>query len=214
MIFETEVYSRVLDSWIRERVLGRVRSWTAPLDVEEQAYFDFLHRERRSEATGEPDYRYSWLDKLLTRIHNGTIERGVRYFAQAQVSPHWRFTEQLVNKIDYVAWQFLRDYLPQSLWDLSLRGWPWSAAAVVPRSAVCVRCSPSFGTGKSMASTSTAKPSGQRGGPSPTSQVFNSMSGHPQSEQSAQQPIRRGLYDGILDHSGKHRAVLANVYAR
>ena len=115
MIFETEVYSRVLDSWIRERVLGRARSWTAPLDVEEQAYFDFLHRERRSEATGEPDYRYSWLDKLLTRIHNGTIERGVRYFAQAQVSPHWRFTEQLVNKIDYVAWQFLRDYLPQSV---------------------------------------------------------------------------------------------------
>jgi alpha-beta hydrolase superfamily lysophospholipase/2-polyprenyl-3-methyl-5-hydroxy-6-metoxy-1,4-benzoquinol methylase len=114
MIFETDLYSRVLDSWIRERVLGRARSWTAPLDVEEQAYFDFLHRERRSEASGEPDYRYSWLDKLLTRIHNGTIERGVRYFAQAQVSPHWRFTEELVNKIDYVAWQFLRDYLPQS----------------------------------------------------------------------------------------------------
>jgi len=114
MIFETDLYSRVLDSWIRERVLGRARSWTARLDVEEQAYFDFLHRERRSEASGEPDYRYSWLDKVLTRIHNGTIERGVRYFAQAQVSPHWRFTEELVNKIDYVAWQFLRDYLPQS----------------------------------------------------------------------------------------------------
>jgi alpha-beta hydrolase superfamily lysophospholipase/2-polyprenyl-3-methyl-5-hydroxy-6-metoxy-1,4-benzoquinol methylase len=114
MIFEADLYSRVLDSWIRERVLGRARSWTAPLDVEEQAYFDFLHRERRNEASGEPDYRYSRLDKLLTRIHNGTIERGVRYFAQAQVSPHWRFTEDLVNKIDYVAWQFLRDYLPQS----------------------------------------------------------------------------------------------------
>jgi alpha-beta hydrolase superfamily lysophospholipase/2-polyprenyl-3-methyl-5-hydroxy-6-metoxy-1,4-benzoquinol methylase len=114
MIFETDLYSRVLDSWIRERVLGRARSWTAPLDVEEQAYFDFLHRERRNEASGEPDYRYSRLDTLLTRIHNGTIERGVRYFAQAQVSPHWRFTEELVNKIDYVAWQFLRDYLPQS----------------------------------------------------------------------------------------------------
>jgi alpha-beta hydrolase superfamily lysophospholipase/2-polyprenyl-3-methyl-5-hydroxy-6-metoxy-1,4-benzoquinol methylase len=114
MLFETDVYSRVLDSWIHERVLGRARSWTAPLEVEEQAYFDFLHRERRNEVSGEPDYRYSWLDKLLTRIHNGTIERGVRYFAQAQVSPHWRFTEQLVNKIDYVAWQFLRDYLPKS----------------------------------------------------------------------------------------------------
>jgi alpha-beta hydrolase superfamily lysophospholipase/2-polyprenyl-3-methyl-5-hydroxy-6-metoxy-1,4-benzoquinol methylase len=114
MLFETDLYSRVVDSWIRERVLGGARSWAAPLDVEERAYFDFLHRERRSEAGGEPDYRYSWLDKLLTRVHNGTIERGVRYFAQAQASAHWRFTEELVSKIDYVAWQFLRDYLPQS----------------------------------------------------------------------------------------------------
>jgi alpha-beta hydrolase superfamily lysophospholipase/2-polyprenyl-3-methyl-5-hydroxy-6-metoxy-1,4-benzoquinol methylase len=114
MLFETDLYSRVVDSWIRERVLGRARSWTAPLEVEERAYFDFLRREGRSETSGEPDYRYSWLDKLLTRAHNGTIERGVRYFAQAQASAHWRFTEQLVSKIDYVAWQFLRDYLPQS----------------------------------------------------------------------------------------------------
>jgi alpha-beta hydrolase superfamily lysophospholipase/2-polyprenyl-3-methyl-5-hydroxy-6-metoxy-1,4-benzoquinol methylase len=114
MLFETDLYSRVVDSWIRERVLGQARSWTAPLDVEERAYFDFLHRERRSEASGEPDYRYSWLDKLLTRVHNGTIERGVRYFAQAQASAHWRFTEELVSKIDYAAWQFLRDYLPET----------------------------------------------------------------------------------------------------
>jgi alpha-beta hydrolase superfamily lysophospholipase/2-polyprenyl-3-methyl-5-hydroxy-6-metoxy-1,4-benzoquinol methylase len=114
MLFETDLYSRVVDSWIRERVLGRARSWTAPLDVEERAYFDFLHRERRSEASGEPDYRYSWLDRLLTRVHNGTIERGVRYFAQAQVSAHWRFTEELVSTIDYAAWRFLRDYLPKS----------------------------------------------------------------------------------------------------
>ena len=114
MLFETDLYSRVVDSWIRERVLGRARSWTAPLDVEERTYFDFLDRERRSEASGEPDYHYSWLDKLLTRVHNGTIERGVRYFAQAQASAHWRFTEQLVSKIDYAAWPFLRDYLPES----------------------------------------------------------------------------------------------------
>jgi alpha-beta hydrolase superfamily lysophospholipase/2-polyprenyl-3-methyl-5-hydroxy-6-metoxy-1,4-benzoquinol methylase len=114
MLFETELYSRVLDSWIRERVLGRAPSWTAPLDVEERAYFDFLDRERRGEAAGEPEYRYSWLDKLLTRAHNGTIERGVRYFAQAEVSAHWRFTEELVSKIDYAAWRFLRDYLPQT----------------------------------------------------------------------------------------------------
>jgi alpha-beta hydrolase superfamily lysophospholipase/2-polyprenyl-3-methyl-5-hydroxy-6-metoxy-1,4-benzoquinol methylase len=114
MLFETDLYSRVVDSWIRERVLNRSRSWTAPLDVEERAYFDFLHRERRNEASGEPEYRYSWLDKLLTRVHNGTIERGVRYFSQAQASAQWRFTEQLVSKIDCVAWQFLRDYLPES----------------------------------------------------------------------------------------------------
>ncbi|HEY1841435.1 MAG TPA: alpha/beta fold hydrolase [Mycobacterium sp.] len=113
MLFETEVYSRVVDSWIRERVLAGANSWTAPLDVEERTYFDFLHRERRNQADGEPDYGYSWLDKLLTRVHNGTIERGVRYFAQAQASAHWRFTEQLVGKIDCAAWRFLRDYLPQ-----------------------------------------------------------------------------------------------------
>ena len=113
MLFETALYSRVVDSWIRERILGGAHSWTAPLDAEERAYFDFLDRERRNESSGEPDYRYSWLDKLLTRVHNGTIERGVRYFAQAQASPHWRFTEELVSKIDCTAWRFLRDYLPQ-----------------------------------------------------------------------------------------------------
>ncbi|MGC2564271.1 MAG: alpha/beta fold hydrolase [Mycobacterium sp.] len=114
MLFETDVYSRVVDSWIRERVLAQARSWTAPLNDEERTYFDFLDRERRGEADGEPDYHYSWLDRLLTRAHNGTIERGVRYFAQAQASAHWRFTEQLVGEIDYLAWRFLRDYLPQS----------------------------------------------------------------------------------------------------
>lgn len=113
MLFETDVYSRVVDSWIRERVLGRANAWTAPLDAEERAYFEFLHRERRNEASGEPDYRYSWLDRLLTRVHNGTIERGVRYFAQAGSTAQWRFTEELVSKIDYAAWQFLRDYLPR-----------------------------------------------------------------------------------------------------
>lgn len=114
MLFETEVYSRVVDSWIRGRVLGRAQSWTAPLDDEERTYFDFLRRERRNEARGEPDYCYSWLDKLLVSVHNGTIERGVRYFAQTQTSAQWRFTEQLVSKIDYAAWEFLRAYLPRS----------------------------------------------------------------------------------------------------
>jgi alpha-beta hydrolase superfamily lysophospholipase/2-polyprenyl-3-methyl-5-hydroxy-6-metoxy-1,4-benzoquinol methylase len=114
MLFETDVYSRVVDSWIRERALGRAQSWTAPLDVEERAYFDFLDRERRNEASGEPDYRYSWLDKLLISVHNGKIERGVRYFSQAETSAQWEFTGQLVSKIDYAAWRFLRDYLPQS----------------------------------------------------------------------------------------------------
>lgn len=110
MLFETEPYSRVVDSWIRERVLGRASSWTAPLGDEERVYFDFLHRERRNGARGEPDYRYSWLDKLLIGVHNGTIERGVRYFAQTQASSQWRFTEQLVSEIDYAAWRFLRPH--------------------------------------------------------------------------------------------------------
>jgi alpha-beta hydrolase superfamily lysophospholipase/2-polyprenyl-3-methyl-5-hydroxy-6-metoxy-1,4-benzoquinol methylase len=114
MLFETDVYSRVVDSWIRRRVLGRAQSWTAPFDDEERAYFDFLARERRNEASGEPDYRYRWLDKLLIGVHNGTIERGARYFGQVQASEQWRFTEELVSRIDYAAWRLLRDYLPES----------------------------------------------------------------------------------------------------
>ena len=158
MLFETDLYSRVVDSWIRERVLGRARSWTAPLDVEERAYFDFLHRERRSEASGEPDYRYSWLDRLLTRVHNGTIERGVRYFAQAQVSAHWRFTEELVSTIDYAARRFLRDYLPKSAGTEPLR---MAVAGCGSGNAIrgLSNCTLSCGIGKSMASTSTTKPS-------------------------------------------------------
>jgi alpha-beta hydrolase superfamily lysophospholipase/SAM-dependent methyltransferase len=113
MLFETEVYSRIVDSWVKERALGKAKSWAAPIEPEEQAYFDFLDRERRNEAQGEPEYRYSWLDRLLTRIHNGTIERGVRYFSQVETSAQWRFTEQLVSKVDFAAWNFLCDYLPR-----------------------------------------------------------------------------------------------------
>jgi alpha-beta hydrolase superfamily lysophospholipase/2-polyprenyl-3-methyl-5-hydroxy-6-metoxy-1,4-benzoquinol methylase len=114
MLFETELYSKVVHSWIRERALNNAAAWTPPIDAEEQAYFDFLAREARNgKAAGEPEYRYSLLDKLLTRLCNGTIERGVRYFSQAQSVDQWRFTGELVSKIDYTAWEFLHDYLPR-----------------------------------------------------------------------------------------------------
>jgi 2-polyprenyl-3-methyl-5-hydroxy-6-metoxy-1,4-benzoquinol methylase len=112
MLFDKIVYSRVIDSWIRERVLGKVESWDAPLEPEERNYFEFLDRERANDAAGEAEYRYSVIDRVLTRISNGTIERGVRYFSNADVSEQWRFTAQLVSEIDYSAWNFLRDYLP------------------------------------------------------------------------------------------------------
>ena len=112
MLFDQIVYSRVIDSWIRERVLGKAQSWEAPLESEERSYFEFLDRERANDAAGELEYRYSMIDRVLTRISNGTIERGVRYFSNADVSEQWRFTAQLVGEIDYAAWNFLRDYLP------------------------------------------------------------------------------------------------------
>ena len=212
MIFETDLYSRVLDSWIRERVLGRARSWTAPLDVEEQAYFDFLHRERRSGASGEPEYRYSWLDKLLTRIHNGTIERGVRYFAQAQVSPHWRFTEELVTKIDYVAWQFLRDYLPQS-------------AGSEPSRMAVVGC----GSGTAIRGLREAQPELRDWEIDGFDVDYKAIRGARRSFADVasvqfhvgdirdRNVLPSNQFDvvymhGILDHCGEHRAVLANVY--
>jgi alpha-beta hydrolase superfamily lysophospholipase/2-polyprenyl-3-methyl-5-hydroxy-6-metoxy-1,4-benzoquinol methylase len=212
MIFETDLYSRVLDSWIRERVLGRARSWTATLDAEEQAYFDFLHRERRSEDSGEADYRYSWLDKLLTRMHNGTIERGVRYFAQAQVSPHWRFTEELVNKIDYVAWQFLRDYLPQS-------------AGSEPARMAVVGC----GSGTAIRGLRDVQPefrdweidgfdvdykairAARRSFADVASVQFHVGDIRDRNILPSNQ-FDVVYMHGILDHCGEHRAVLANVY--
>ena len=112
MLFDTVVYSRVIDSWIRERVLGKAQSWEAPIEPEERSYFEFLDRERANDAAGEPEYRYSMIDRVLMRISNGTIERGVRYFSNADVSEQWRFTARLVSEIDYAAWDFLRDYLP------------------------------------------------------------------------------------------------------
>jgi alpha-beta hydrolase superfamily lysophospholipase/2-polyprenyl-3-methyl-5-hydroxy-6-metoxy-1,4-benzoquinol methylase len=114
MLFDKIVYSRVIDSWIRERVLRKARSWDAPLEPEERTYFEFLERERANEASGEPEYRYSMIDRMLTRIKNGTIERGVRYFSNADVSERWRFLGELVAEIDYAAWNFLYDYLPST----------------------------------------------------------------------------------------------------
>jgi len=212
MLFETDLYSRVVDSWIRERVLGRARSWTAPLDVEERTYFDFLDRERRSEASGEPDYHYSWLDKLLTRVHNGTIERGVRYFAQAQASAHWRFTEQLVSKIDYAAWPFLRDYLPES-------------ARTEPARMAVVGC----GSGESIRGLSEVAPelrdweidgfdvdyrairAARRSFADVASVQFHVGDIRDQNVLPSDQFDVIYMH-GILDHCGEHRAILANVY--
>ena len=112
MLFDKIVYGRVIDSWIRERVLDTAQSWEASLKPEERTYFEFLERERANDASGELEYRYSTIDRVLTRISNGTIERGVRYFSNADVSRQWRFTAELVSEIDYSAWTFLRDYLP------------------------------------------------------------------------------------------------------
>jgi alpha-beta hydrolase superfamily lysophospholipase/2-polyprenyl-3-methyl-5-hydroxy-6-metoxy-1,4-benzoquinol methylase len=114
MLFDRDVYSRVIDSWIRERVLAKAQSWEAPIEPEERRYFEFLEHERANDAVGEPEYRYSIIDRALMRISNGTIERGVRYFSNADVSPQWRFTADLVSEIDYTAWDFLRDYLPST----------------------------------------------------------------------------------------------------
>jgi alpha-beta hydrolase superfamily lysophospholipase/SAM-dependent methyltransferase len=212
MLFETDVYSRVLDSWIRERVLGRAYSWTAPLDVEERAYFDFLHRERRNEASGEPDYRYSWLDKLLTKVHNGTIERGVRYFSQAQNSAHWQFTEQLVGKIDCVAWQFLRHYLPLS-------------AGTEPSRMAVVGC----GSGTAIHGLLEVEPefrdweidgfdvdykairAARRSFADVASVQFHVGDIRDRNVLPSNQ-FDVVYMHGILDHCGEHRAVLANVY--
>lgn len=112
MLFDTGVYSRVIDSWIRERVLGKAEKWEPPIEPEERSYFEFLDRERANDAAGEPEYHYSIIDRVLMRISNGTIERGVRYFSNAEVSEQWRFTADLVGEIDYAAWDFLNDYLP------------------------------------------------------------------------------------------------------
>jgi len=114
MLFDRTVYSRVIDSWIRERVLGTAQSWEAAIEPEERSYFEFLDRERANDAAGEPEYRYSMIDRALVRVCNGTIERGVRYFSNADVSAQWRFTTELVSEIDYTAWEFLRDYLPSA----------------------------------------------------------------------------------------------------
>lgn len=114
MLFDRTVYSRVIDSWIRERVLGKAQSWEAAIEPEERSYFEFLDRERANDAAGEPEYRYSMIDRALVRVCNGTIERGVRYFSNADVSAQWRFTADLVSEIDYTAWEFLRDYLPSA----------------------------------------------------------------------------------------------------
>jgi alpha-beta hydrolase superfamily lysophospholipase/2-polyprenyl-3-methyl-5-hydroxy-6-metoxy-1,4-benzoquinol methylase len=112
MLFDKVIYSRVIDSWIRERVLGKAQSWVAPLEPEERIYFEFLEHERANDVSGEPEYRYSIIDRALMRISNGTIERGVRYFSNADVSEKWRYTAGLVAEIDYTAWDFLHDYLP------------------------------------------------------------------------------------------------------
>ncbi len=103
MLFDKVIYSRVIDSWIRERVLGKAQSWVAPLEPEERIYFEFLEHERANDVSGEPEYRYSIIDRALMRISNGTIERGVRYFSNADVSEKWRYTAGLVAEIDYTA---------------------------------------------------------------------------------------------------------------
>ena len=49
-------------------MLGEAQSWQAPIEPEERSYFEFLDRERANDAVGEPEYRYSMIDRALMRI--------------------------------------------------------------------------------------------------------------------------------------------------
>ena len=140
---------------LRSGAPRRLRS----LDVVERAYFDFLDRERRYVLSGEPDYHYSWLEEFLTKGLNGSIDPVVRYFAQAQASGHWRFTEERSAKSttplgDSCATTYPSQ--PNRPLRIAVAG-----CGSVTRSVVCSNCTPSCGIGKSMVSTSTTKPSGQ-----------------------------------------------------
>jgi alpha-beta hydrolase superfamily lysophospholipase/2-polyprenyl-3-methyl-5-hydroxy-6-metoxy-1,4-benzoquinol methylase len=114
MLFEKKTYARLIDSWIRSRVLAKQRSWEPEFLDDERRYFEFLKKQVALDQCGEEGYHYSLLDKLLVKITNGTIDRGVRYFSNTDTSKQWAFTEKLVSKIDYCAWDFLKDYVPEN----------------------------------------------------------------------------------------------------
>ena len=109
MLFDQIVYSRVIDSWIRERVLGKAQSWDAPLEPEERSYFEFLGRERANDAAGEPEYRYSMIDRVLTgsataRSSAGCVTSPTPTSANSGASLHnWSAKSTTLHGISYAT---------------------------------------------------------------------------------------------------------------
>lgn len=112
MMFEKITYARIVDSWIRKNILAKESDWTPQFTDGELRYFSFLKKQTMLDSEGEADYQYSLMDRLLIKISNGAISRGVSYFSNVDCSDQWDFTEKLVSKIDYCAWDFLSDYVP------------------------------------------------------------------------------------------------------
>jgi hypothetical protein len=89
MLFDTSVYGRVIDSWIRERVLGGAQSWEPPIEPEERRYFEFLDRERANDAAGEPELCYPRPQPVHLALfrHDRTAVRVRPAPAESRLSP-------------------------------------------------------------------------------------------------------------------------------
>lgn len=113
MLFHSERFARLVDSWVRDQILGRRASgWTPPCEPEREQYLAFVDEQNRDSPAPEPEYRLSLLDRALCAVENGSIPSGVRFFAEGRETKFGRFVSDVVSKIDLAAWQVFAPALP------------------------------------------------------------------------------------------------------
>ena len=125
MAYAPEWFAARIDTWVRARVpsvetRGERPRWPpAPARVE-AAWRGFLDEAEDNAHT--PEYTLSAFHRLLVRIDNGSVARGVEFFAAAGDTRLGRFITELVADIDTAAWPEMAPWVPEPVERIAIFG--------------------------------------------------------------------------------------------
>lgn len=115
MNFHRERFADVVDDWARHAIVERDASpWTAPTPRATEIFETFLADQHQRDSHDESGYALSPFQRALSRVANGTVERGVEFFRTTGDTQLGEFVSTVVAQIDRAAWPTFAPFLPEA----------------------------------------------------------------------------------------------------